>query len=77
MRTSERGLAQRHHAALLRWVADATALAEIDEVLEASIDNQLTAKETEAAVRDITWRGAASRAEWKNIAHLQYQGREF
>jgi hypothetical protein len=76
MKLSTQGLAKRHHNALMKWMADATLLADIDDVLDASIDNQLTAKETMAAVRDITWRAATICKEWKNIAYLQYvQGR--
>jgi hypothetical protein len=72
VKVSEKGLALRHHDALLRWIASATAIADLDDVLTASIGGQLTARETMAAVRDITWRGAASCPEWKNIAHLRY-----
>jgi hypothetical protein len=76
MKLSERGSALRQRAARLRWVADASAIVALDDVLTASIDGQLTARETMAAVIDITWHGATICKEWKNIAYLQYvQGR--
>jgi predicted metal-dependent enzyme (double-stranded beta helix superfamily) len=58
MKVSEQGLAKRHHNALMKWMADATLLADIDDVLDASIDNQITNHETQVLIRDLMKRFA-------------------
>lgn len=53
MRITERGLARRHHDALLKWTAQAALIADIDDFLDASIDGQLTNYETQILSRDL------------------------
>jgi hypothetical protein len=74
MKITERGSAARHLDALIKWEADASALADIDGVIDAA--EQITSQETMAMVRDITWQlanGATSCAALKNIAQLQFE----
>jgi hypothetical protein len=53
MKLSEKGSALRHRAALQKWAAQATLIADIDDFLDASIDGQLTNYETQILSRDL------------------------